>query len=368
MITPLRGKNMHRILALNPGSTSTKLALFEGEAPLWTREISYSKEKLSGFSHVSDQLEMRLADIEMVLEEQQCDIRTLSAVVGRGGPFKPLESGTYAVSAAVLDDIRNNRVQAEHISNIGPVLARALAEKAGIPSYFVDPVSVDEFIPLARISGLPELERKSLVHALNIKATARKAADDLKRPLDTLNLVVAHLGGGISICAMQRGRIIDVNNANEGGPFSPERAGSLPVSSLVKLCYSGHLTYEAVRKRIIGNGGLAAHLGTHDSLEVEKRISNNDARALLVYEAMAYQIAKEIGAMASVLSGKVDAIVVTGGLARSDMLIAWIRSRVAFIAPVLVFPGENELEALALGALRVLNGEENAKVYEKEIL
>jgi len=354
---------MYQILAINPGSTSTKLALFEDEKCLWTKSIHYQKNQLRQFRNVTDQLELRITDVQTILKEMAWDRTQCSAVVGRGGPFKRLDSGTYAVDEAVLHDIREGRVQAEHISNIGPLIAHKLAKESGLPAFFVGPVSVDEFKPLARISGLPDIERRSLLHALNIKATAHKAADALGKPLGKLNIIVAHLGGGISICAIETGRIIDVNNANEGGPFSPERTGALPVSSLVKLCYSGKFDYDEMKRRIVGEGGLSAWLGTNDSREVEEMIDNGNEKAQLVYEAMSYQIAKEIGAMATVLSGKVDQVLITGGLARSERLVDWISKRVAFIAPVAVYPGENELEALALGALRVLKGEEEAKTY-----
>ncbi|MBN2415752.1 butyrate kinase [bacterium] len=355
--------NDYVILALNPGSTSTKIALYKNDTLVWDESIDYGSEELNRFERIVDQLEMRKRDIEAVLREHGTDVRSLAAVVGRGGPFKPLESGTYRVDEALLSDIRQGNVQADHISNIGAVLADSLASQAGITAFFVDPVSVDEFIPLARYSGMPGLERRSLVHALNVKATARRAADALGKPLQSLNLVVAHLGGGISVCPLLKGRIIDVNNANEGGPFSPERTGSLPVSSLVKLCYSGEFTYADMKKKITRQGGLTAYLGVNDGRRIVARIEEGDDEAREVFEAMAYQIAKEIGAMATVLSGEVDAIVMTGGLAHQRMLLDWIEARVSFIAPMLVFPGENELEALALGALRVLRGEEEPRNY-----
>jgi butyrate kinase len=354
---------MYQILAINPGSTSTKLALFEDEKCLWTKSVQYNKDQLQPFKKVTDQLDMRTSDIQAILNEMAWDPSHCSAVVGRGGPFKRLDSGTYAVDDTLLEDIKAGRVQAEHISNLGPVIAHTFAAPNHIPAFFVDPVSVDEFEPVARISGLPEIERKSLLHALNIKATAHKAARAMNRPLTELNLIVAHLGGGISICPVHKGRIIDVNNANESGPFSPERAGSLPVSSLAKLCYSGKYDYDEMKRRIVGEGGLTAWLGTNDSREVEEMIDSGDEKAELIYKAMAYQIAKEIGAMATVLSGTVDAVLITGGLANSERLVTWVEQRVAFIAPLMVFPGENELEALAMGSLRVLRGEENAKTY-----
>jgi len=354
---------MHRILVINPGSTSTKVAFFEDEQEIWNETITYDKSQLSGFGRAVEQKEMRRLDIEETLRRKKLDLSSLSAVVGRGGPFKSLESGTYVVDDNLLQDIKLGNVQAEHISNIGAMLADEFAKKAGVSAFFVDPVSVDEFEPMARVSGIPELERISLLHALNVRATAHKAAREMGRSYSELNLIVAHLGGGISICPIRKGRIIDVNNANEGGPFSPERAGALPVSSLVKLCFSDKYTFDDMKKRIVGNGGLVAHLGTNDSRDVEKRIEQGDDKARLVYEAMAYQIAKEIGAMATVLKGQVDAILLTGGLAHSQMLVDWITDRVSFIAPVRVYPGENEMMSMAMGVLRVLRGEEESKKY-----
>jgi len=354
---------MYRILVINPGSTSTKVALYEEEKPLWSETISYKKEELLHFERILDQFEMRQKDVEKIIQKKNLDLKSLSAVVGRGGPFKPLESGTYKVSEKLLQDVRNGNIQADHISNIGVLLAHEIEKMAGVPAFFVDPVSVDEFEPVARISGIPELERKSLLHALNVKATAYKAANDLGRHLSELNLIVAHLGGGISICPIRKGRIVDVNNANEGGPFSPERAGSLPVSFLAKLCYSKKFTYAEMKKRLVGNGGLVAYLGTNDTREVEKRIAEGDGKAKLIYQAMAYQIAKEIGSMAAVLDGEIDAIIFTGGAAHSSMLTGWIKEKVSFLGPIYVYPGENEMEALAMGVLRVLNGEEQIKEY-----
>ncbi len=351
------------ILVINPGSTSTKIALYQGNEEIWDESIDYDSARLQQYERAVDQLDMRRSDIEALLVKRKVDLSSLNAVVGRGGPFKPLESGTYRINETLIQDIQQGKVQAEHISNIGSLLADELARKAKAPAFFVDPVSVDEFIPLARYSGLPELERRSLVHALNVKATAHMAAAELGRPLSGLNLIVAHLGGGISICPLEGGRIVDVNNANEGGPFSPERAGSLPISSLAKLCFSGKYAYLEMKKMLVGKAGLTAYLGINDAREVVKRIEQGDEKAKEVFQAMAYQIAKEIGAMATVLSGKVDAILLTGGLAHQKILCGWIEERVKFIAPVRVYPGENELEALALGALRVLNGEENAKDY-----
>ena len=354
---------MYRILVINPGSTSTKVAYFEDELERWNETIAYDKGQLSGFRRAVEQKEMRRLDIEEVLHAKELDLNSLTAVIGRGGPFKALESGTYTIDENLLQDIKLGNVQAEHISNIGALLADEFAKKAGVTAFFVDPVSVDEFEPIARVSGIPELERISLLHALNVRATAHMASKEIGRSYSELNLIVAHLGGGISICPIRKGRIVDVNNANEGGPFSPERSGALPVSSLVKLCYSQKYLFDEMKKRLVGSGGLVAHLGTNDSREVEKRIEKGDDKAKLIYEAMAYQIAKEIGAMATVLKGQVDAILLTGGLAHSKILIDWISERTSFIAPVRVYPGENEMAALAMGVLRVLRGEEEVKKY-----
>jgi len=355
---------MHQILVINPGSTSTKIALFQNDKELWQESCSYSSEQLSGFSKSIDQFELRWKDIQKIIEVKKLNVKHLSSIVGRGGPFKPLKSGTYLINKHILEDVKKGRVQADHISNIGVLLAHQIASEANLPAYFVDPVSVDEFDDIARISGLPELERKSLLHALNIKATAYYISQKLGKKLANLNLVIAHLGGGISICAMRKGQIIDVNNANEGGPFSPERSGYLPVSSLVKLCYSGKYEYPELKRKLVGKGGLTAHLGTNDSREVEKRIESGDQQARAIYEAMAYQIAKEIGAMATVLKGQIDRIAITGGLARSQILMDWIQDRIAFLAQVEIIPGENEMDALAAGALRVLTGEEKALSYQ----
>ncbi|MFO7889215.1 MAG: butyrate kinase [bacterium] len=356
-------KDKYRILVINPGSTSTKVALYENDKEIWNESIYYTKDELSRYNTIIDQFDLRKNDIYTLIDKKQLNLSDLNAVVGRGGPFKPLKSGTYKISNDVLEDVRNGKVQAEHISNIGVLLAHEIAEKASIPSFFVDPVSVDEFEPVARISGIPELERKSLLHALNVKATAHIAAREMGKSLDTLNLIVAHLGGGISICPLKKGRVIDVNNANEGGPFSPERAGSLPSSSLVKLCFSEKFTYKELKKRLVGNGGLIAYLGTNDLDEVLEKINTGDKQAKLILDAMIYQISKEIGAMAAVLRGKVDAILLTGGIAHQDYVVKGITEMVEFITEVRVYAGENEMKSLAQGVLRVMKGEEEDLEY-----
>jgi butyrate kinase len=354
---------MFRILVINPGSTSTKLALYEDQIPVWTECIGYSSEDLAQYSRVLDQFPRREEDVYLLLKGKSLDVKTLSGIAARGGPFKPLESGAYRITSQVIEDIQNGNVQADHVSNLAALIAYDLAEQSNIPAFFVDPVCVDEMEPLARFSGIPDIERKSLLHALNVKAVARKVSGKLGKPLDSLNLVVAHLGGGITICPIRNGRIIDVNNANEEGPFSPERSGSLPVSSFLKLCFSQKYSQSELKRRIVGQGGLSSYLKTNDLLEVEQSIQNGDMKATTVLEAMAYQIAKEIGAMSTVLRGNVDSIAITGGGAHCKPLTDWITERVQFIAPIHLFPGEFEMEALAQGVARVLAGEEEAKIY-----
>ena len=354
---------MHRVLAINPGSTSTKMAVFDDESPLFEDVIHHDVEELAHYSRIADQYAFRRDAVLKLLKRHSLDISSLSAVVGRGGVLRPIESGTYLVNASMLDDLRSPQKR-EHASNLGAMIAHEIAEGAGIPAYIVDPVCVDEFDDIARIAGLPEIERRSLSHALNLKATARRAAKDLSRPYEDLNLIVVHLGGGISVSPHRKGRMVDVNQALDGtGPFSPERAGGLPVGDVARMCYSGRYTYDEMFRKIAGRGGLVAHLGTNNAEEVSRRVEAGDEHARSVFEAMAYQIAKEIGTMSTVLYGNVDAIVITGGLAHSEMLLNWVISRVEWIAPVMVYPGEDELLALAQGALRVLTGQEDAKVY-----
>ncbi len=352
------------VLTINPGSTSTKIALFRDEERVFEEVLRHRPEDLAVFRHTVDQYRFRRDAVLKSLEEHGVDVKELDAVVGRGGLLPPLESGTYRVNEAMLEYLRNPNRERTHASDLGAMIADEIAREAGAPAFVVDPVSVDEFDPLARVSGLPEIERKSLSHALNLKAVGRKAAKDLGKPYHELNMVIAHMGGGITVSAHRKGRMIDVNQALDGtGPFSPERAGGLPVGDVLRLAYSGKYTYEELFRRITREGGLLAHLGTNDAREVERRIEAGDAKAALIYEAMAYQIAKEIGGMATTLKGEVDAVVLTGGLAYSEMLVKWIKERTAWIAPVLVYPGEDEMLSMAQGALRVLRGEEKAKDF-----
>ena len=354
------------ILVINPGGGSTKVALFRGERILKEESIRHSPEELGKYKETVEQLPLRKEKILEFLKENNIEVSDIDAVVGRGGPFKPLRSGTYLVTERMINDVMSGNVMADHPSNLGCLLAKEIAEMAGgKPAFIVDPVSVDEFIPESRISGIPEIERLSLSHALNMKMVARKAAKELSKRYEDINLVVVHLGTGISVGAHRKGEQIDVNNANDGGPFSPQRSGSLPVTQLAKLCYSGkYPDYKAMYRRLTKNGGLLAYLGTDNIEEVERMIDKGDGYAELIYNAMIHQVAKEVGAMAAVLDGEVDGIVITGGIAHSERFVNKLIKKIKFITDrIFVYPGEGELEALALGALRVLKGEENAKEY-----
>lgn len=354
------------ILAINPGSTSTKVALFKGEENVVQKNLDHSPSEIEKYEHIADQFEMRKEIILSWLESEGYSTGDLVAVVGRGGLLAPIKGGTYKVTEAMLKDLRAGK-RGEHASNLGGIIAKAIADMENIQSFIVDPVSVDEFDDVARISGIPEIERISLGHALNIKAVGRKVAESLGKGFDEVNLVVAHLGGGISVAPVRKGNNIDYNNANEMGPFSPERTGGLPVGALVKMCFSGKYTEKEMKAKIKGKGGLVAYLGTNDARDVIKMIEAGDEKAKLIFEAMGYQIGKEIGAMATALMGDVQAIVITGGLAYSNLLVDYIKDMVSFIAPVVVVPGEDEMGALNGGALRVVNGSEKAKIYEDEV-
>ncbi len=353
---------MYKILVINPGATSTKIAIYEDEKELFSKTIYHSTEERSKFEKVSDQYEFRKDTILNALKEIDFPLKELSAIVGRGGLLKPLPGGTYLVNEKMLEDLRE-RPRAEHASNLGAIIANEIATSLGIPAYIVDPVCVDEFEPIARVSGLPEIERESLSHALNLKAMAKRYAKESGKRYEDLNLVVVHLGSGISVSAHRKGRMVDVNDASAEGPFAPERSGSVPERALVKLCYSGKYTAKQMEKKIFGEGGMYAYLGTRDAREVEKMIENGDERAKLIYEAMAYQVSKEIGAASTVLKGEVDAIIIGGALAYSEMFTSWIKERVSFISKIVMYPGSDEMKALAFGALRVLKGEEEPKIY-----
>ena len=361
-------KNNLRILVINPGSTSTAIALFEDDKLFDKEIIRHSSEELSKYKKIFDQHELREKVIINFLKKKNIDINSLDAIVGRGGVLKPVKSGAYRINKLMLEDLKE-RPRIEHASNLGAIIAYDLAKKVGIPSFIVDSVAVDELETIARISGMSEIERESLCHVLSMKAAARRMAQELGKSYKELDLIVVHLGGGISVSAHRKGRMIDVNNASAEGPFTPERTGGLPCAELVKLCYSNKYTLREMLKKLIGKGGLVDYLGTNNLLEVEERIAKGDKKAEILYQAMAYQVAKEIAAMAAVLKGKVNAIVITGNGARNkgalgNTFVNWIKERVNFIAPITVYPGTDEMKALALGAVRVLKGEEKALKYK----
>lgn len=359
---------MYRILVINPGSTSTKLAIFEDEKQVASKTLRHTPEELSQFKRLIDQYEFRVSAIEDFLKTLGFEYKDFNAVVGRGGLVRPIQSGTYLVDELMVEELKQAKY-GEHASNLGAVIAFEISNKYNIPAYIVDPVVVDEMDKIAKISGHPMFERKSIFHALNQKAVARRAAEELGKKYEETNLIVVHMGGGISIGAHRNGKVIDVNNALDGdGPFTPERSGTLPLTQLIDLCYSGKYDYDFIKKRIKGKGGLVAYLGTNDAMKVQEMISNGDKKAELVYKAMAYQIAKWIGKMAAALKGEVDAIVLTGGLAYDEnYMVKWLKEYTSFIAKVIVYPGGDEEKALAMGALRVLRGEEKARSYKEEV-
>ncbi|WBL13668.1 butyrate kinase [Sutcliffiella sp. NC1] len=353
----------YRVLVINPGSTSTKIGVFDNERSIFEKTIRHDSDTINSYATIFDQYEFRKSTILETLDEEGINISKLSAVCGRGGLLRPIEGGTYAVNDAMLEDLKVG-YSGQHASNLGGILAYEIATGLNIPSFIVDPVVVDELSDIARISGFSLIERKSIFHALNQKAVARRVAKNLGKKYEELNLIVTHMGGGITVGVHENGRVVDVNNGLHGdGPFSPERAGTVPVGDLVSLCFSGEYYREEIMKKLVGQGGLVGYLGTNDAVQVEKMIDQGDEDAALVYDAMAYQVAKEIGSASAVLSGKVDAIILTGGLAYGKGFVKLISDRISWIADVIVHPGENELQALTEGALRVLRGEEKAKVY-----
>ncbi|HLR20640.1 MAG TPA: butyrate kinase [Tissierellaceae bacterium] len=355
---------MTKLLIINPGSTSTKIGVFQDENIIFEKTLRHSVEELKSYKKIYDQYEFRKDIILNTLKDNNIDIKDLNGVVGRGGLLKPIEGGTYEVNEKMIEDLKIG-VSGEHASNLGGILAYEIVKENNGRAFIVDPVVVDELEDVARISGLKEIERMSIFHSLNQKAVARRHARSLNKNYKDLNLIVVHLGGGISIGAHKKGKVIDVANALDGeGPFSPERSGSLPVGSLVDLCYSNKYTVEEVKNMVKGQGGLVSYLDTNDGREVSERISDGDEYAEKIYHAMAYQVAKEIGAVSIALKGEIDGILLTGGLAYDKMFTEWIREKVCFLGEVTIYPGEDELGALAEGGLRVLKGEENGKVYK----
>lgn len=353
----------YRILVINPGSTSTRVAVYQDDELLFAESHSHSSEELSRFERLIDQLDMRRAVVREALRKHDVDVSSLSAVACRGGRLKPVASGTYLVNQRMIDDARRG-LQGDHASNLACIIGYEISQEAGVESYVVDPVSVDELDDVARICGLRQIQRNSLSHALNMKAVARRASADLGRSYDRCRIIVAHIGGGGSVSAHAGGKMIDINNCDKEGPFSAERAGAIPSLDLVDLCFSGEYSHDEVVRMLVGGGGLMSHLGTKDAREIERRIDAGDRHAELIYDAMIYGFSKAIGSMAAVLSGDVDVMAITGGMAHSQRVTEGITKRVGFVAPVRVYPGEDELDALALGVLSVLGNEEMPKIYE----
>ena len=353
----------YKVLTINPGSTSTKIALFGEQGELWSQTLRHPAEEIAKFGRIAEQFEWRLGLILEALAERGEEVSSLSAVVGRGGLTKPIMGGTYCVTEALIEELRTTKM--EHASNLGAPLADAIARKAGVGAYIVDPPTVDELQPSARISGVKALPRLSVFHALNQKAVARRYAREQGRAYEELNLIVAHMGGGISVGAHRKGEVVDVNNALDGeGPIAPERAGTLPAGALVELCFSCEYTKAEVKKMLCGKGGVVDLLGTNSMIDVRAKAAEGDVESQTVLDAMCYTIAKSIGAMAATLDGEVDAVILTGGLAHSEMMTGDIARRVKFIAPVAIYPGEDEMLALAESGLAVLRGEREAKIYE----
>jgi len=353
-----------RILAINPGSTSTKIAVYQGDKSVFLKNIKHSNEELAQFNSISEQFEFRKDIILKEMVDAEIMIDLIEAVVGRGGLVKPIESGVYLVDEKLKADLRVG-VLGEHASNLGGLIADNIAQSLpNAKAYIADPVVVDEMIDVARVSGHPEFERISIFHALNQKAVSRAFALTVDKNYEDLNIIVAHLGGGISVGAHLKGRVIDVNNALDGeGPFSPERSGTLPSGALAKLCFSGDVTLDEVKKMIKGEGGLVAHMGTNDAYEIELKAKDGDAKAQLIQDAMAYQVGKSIGAAAASLKGEVDGIILTGGIAHNGDLVNYVKEMVSFIAPVIVYPGEDEMKALAMNGYMVLRGDVEPKRY-----
>lgn len=350
-------------LIINPGSTSTKIGIFEDEELKMDETLRHSTEEISKYDSIIDQKDFRKNIILDFLKEKNIDVNTFNVIVGRGGLLKPIEGGTYEVTDAVIKDLEIG-VQGQHASNLGGILAREIADQIGVKAYIVDPVVVDELSDVARVSGMPDVQRTSIFHPLNQKAVARRYAKSVGKKYEDLRLVVAHLGGGVSVGAHDHGRIVDVYSAFEGdGAMSPERCGGLPTGALIRLCYSGKFSEKEMLKKATGAGGFNAYLGTNDAREVMKKIDAGDEKARLIMDAFIFQVCKDIGAQATVLKGKVDQIIITGGIAYNDRITSAMKERIGFIAPVTVYPGEDELLALAQGAIRVMNGEEEAKVY-----
>jgi butyrate kinase len=355
-----------RVLAINPGATSTKIAVFEDDTSVFRNTVPHNVEDLKSFHTLIDQIPYRRELILQNMKNANIALNSFDAVVGRGGILAPLPGGVYEVSDVLSDDARSFRY-GEHVANLGPILANEFAVFSECKAYIIDPVSTDEFCPLARMSGIAGVSRESHFHALNHKAVVRKIADEMGRSYQDVTFIVAHLGTGVSVGAHVKGLVVDAHDPMNEGSFSIDRAGGIPALSLIDICYSGQFEQKDMKRHLNGNGGLYSYLGTKDMLEVEKRIKSGDELALFVVEAMAYQITKDIGSMAAVCGGKVDRVILTGGLANYDRLVGLIRSKIEFIAPMALIPGEEEMGAMVDGVLRVLRGLENAKNYSEEL-
>lgn len=359
--------SLHHILAINPGSTSTKVAVYVNAKVNFLKNIPHDTEELLKFRNIADQFEYRKDIILEELRNAHIELDKIRAIVGRGGLIKPIKSGVYRINEAMKEDLRKG-ILGQHASNLGGLIADEIAKSLkDATAYIADPVVVDELEDVARVAGHPKFQRISIFHALNQKATARSYARLLNRKYEDLNLIIAHLGGGITIGAHNEGRVIDVNQGLDGeGPFSPERSGTLPVGALARLCYEGGLPYEKVKRMITGEGGYVAFFNTNNAYEIELMAEEGDEKAKMIQDAMSYQIAKEIGSMSVVLKGEVDAIILTGGIAHNPMVVEYVKKMVSFIAPVVIYPGEDEMHALAMNGLRILKGELEAKDYIQE--
>lgn len=353
------------ILAINPGSTSTKIAVFDNNKQVFLKNIKHTSEEIDNFEKITDQYEFRKNIILSELKEANIDISSISIIVGRGGLIKPIESGVYEVNESMIEDLKVG-VLGQHASNLGGLIANDIAKSLpNAKAFIADPVVVDELDELARISGHPNFKRVSIFHALNQKAISRTHAKAMSKAYEEMNLIVAHLGGGISVGAHRKGRVVDVNQALDGeGPFSPERSGTLPCGALVEMCFGGKHTKEEIKKMITGKGGFVAYLGTNDAYQVEQKMLAGDKNAQLIHDAMGYQVAKEIGAMSTVLNGEVDAILLTGGIAYGKPFVDYVTEKVKHLAPVFVYPGEDEMRALAMNGLMVLKGEVIVREYK----
>ncbi len=354
----------HHLLVINVGSTSTKVACFREKKPVILETIRYSSDDLARYSSLRAQLLLREDDVFKAIKRKEVNLKTMDLIVSRGGLGNPAPAGAYRIDDAMCEDLLGG-LNGKHPSALGPAMSLNISKKYSIPAIVIDPPSTDEFHPLARISGLPEIERKSALHALNQKAAARRFAREQGKRYEEMNLVVAHLGGGITIGAHLKGKVIDCTHGLGEGPMTPERAGALPATELLELAFSGEYDRKQLQAKLVGQGGLFAYLGTTDAAKIEGMVRAGVEKSKLVFEAMAYQAAKDIGAMSTVLKGRIDGIILTGGLAHSGMLTDWIKERIQFLAPVLVYPGEDEMSALAEGGLRVLLKEEEVKVYQQ---